>query len=779
MNKHSYNVLEFNKLKNVLSDYMTTETSKKKIESLFIYENINILKKEFNILKDFIDLLKYDGGFELSGLSDISDFLKKSQLIGMFLEPEELFFINQNLKIFRLFKKKIEELDKYKELKSKFLCLETLTGVETLINKTIDKEKKIQDEASLDLRDIRAHKKIILSNIKRKFEEIFSNEVYSRAIQEKIITIRDGRNVIPIKQDFKGVIKGIEHDRSSSGQTIFVEPLSIVSLNNKIRELEAREREEIRKILLRITDQIRINFDKIFNINKACLELEFLYGKAKFSIDFNCNIPEINTKEQLKIIEGRHPFIPKEKVVALSFEIGNKYNTLLITGPNTGGKTVALKVAGLLSLMALSGIPIPAKQNSSIGFFSDVYADIGDEQSIEQSLSSFSGHLKNVQEILSNVSKNSLVLLDELGSGTDPVEGSAFAMAVIDYLKDRKVKSIITTHYSEVKAYGYNEEEIETASMEFDSNTLSPTYRLLIGIPGESNALTIARRLGVSEEVISKAKSYISDENKKLEKMIASIKNKSKEIEIKEIELEQLKEKVFKDKQKYEEKIIKLEAEKNNILKDAYEKADELMKEMQNKALALVKKIQTDERNKLEAKNVQKSLNMLRNSLKEEKNKNVKIKSKTLKKIEVEEGEKVFVKSLKQYADVLKINKSKETLFIQAGILKLEVPYDDVNKVVAKKKKTYFQASSYNKSAVKHKIDLRGKMVEESVYELESYFDRAILNGYKEVQVVTGNGTGALRKGILSYLNDSRYVDKFRFGGQGEGGVGCLVVTLK
>ncbi|MFA6708439.1 MAG: endonuclease MutS2 [Fusobacterium sp.] len=778
MNIHSHNVLEFNKLKNVLSEYMITEASKNKVENLLIYKDINLLRKEFNILKDFIDFLKYDGGVELSELNDITNLLKKCELIGMFFEPEELFSINQNLRLFRLFKNKLEELDKYKELRNKFSPIETLKNIEDLINQTIDKEKKIQDTASLDLRDLRAHKKLLSSNIKRKFEDMFSNDNFSKAIQEKIITTRDGRNVIPIKTDFKGLVKGIEHDRSSSGQTVFIEPLAVVSLNNKMRELEAREREEIRKILLRLTDQIRMNIDDISKISKACIELDFFNGKSRFSIDLKCNIPEINTREQLSIVDGRHPFIGKDQVVPLTFEIGKKYNTLLITGPNTGGKTVALKVAGLLTLMALVGIPIPASEHSSIGFFSAVYADIGDEQSIEQSLSSFSAHLTNIQKILSDVSKNSLVLLDELGSGTDPVEGSAFAMAVIDYLKDRKAKSIITTHYSEVKAYGYNEEEIETASMEFNSETLSPTYKLLIGIPGESNALTIARRLGVSKEVIDKAKSYISDENKKVEKMISNIKNKSEELEIIQVEVERIKRKAIADKEEYEEKLRKLEMEKNKILKEAYEKADAMMKDMQNKAAALVKKIQSEDAKKLDAKNVQKSLNLLRTSLKEDKSKNVELKQKTTRKIDIKEGEKVFVRSLKQYADVLKINKVKETVFIQAGILKLEVSLDDVTKIISKKKKTYNLVASHSKSLVKSKIDLRGKMVEESVYDLESYFDSAVLNGYKEVQVITGNGTGALRKGVVSYLKECRYVKEFRFGGQGEGGVGCIVVTL-
>ncbi len=399
MNNHNYNVLEFDKLKCVLAQYMMTKSNRDRVENLKIYSEINQLKKEFEILRDFIDFHKYDGGIEIFNLKDIMETLKKCELIGMFFEPDELYDINQNLRIFRLFKNKLDELDKYKNLKARFSQVPTLKFIEDIINKTIDNEKNIQDEASLDLRDIRLQKRLLATNIKRKFDDMFNDESLSRAIQEKIVTNRDGRNVIPVKADFKGMIKGIEHDRSSSGQTVFIEPLGVVSLNNKMRELEAREREEIRKILLRITDQIRVNIDDVTKIAESVLEIDNLTGKTRFAMDYRCNIPEINQREQLSIVAGRHPFIDRDKVVPLTFEIGKKYNTLLITGPNTGGKTVALKVAGLLTLMALSGIPIPADEKSSIGFFSGVYADIGDEQSIEQSLSSFSGKKKSLQTV--------------------------------------------------------------------------------------------------------------------------------------------------------------------------------------------------------------------------------------------------------------------------------------------------------------------------------------------------------------------------------------------
>lgn len=778
MNRHSYTVLEFDKLREEISNYSAIEENHYKILGLEPFKDFSSLNRELDVLRDFTDFLKFDGGLETAGMKDICKLTKKSQLIGTYLDVEDLWDINHNLRLFRVFKNRLEDLNKYKDLRDKFNDVPILRGIEDIINKAIDNNKEIKDDASLDLRDIRIHKKTLAMNIKRKFDELFNEPQFAKVFQEKIITERDGRSVVPVKADFKGQIKGIEHDRSSSGQTVFIEPLSIVALNNKNRELEIKEKEEIRKILLRITDYIRNSKDDIDRVGEVVITLDILNARAMYGIEKKCVVPNINNREILTLVDARHPFIPVSSVVPLTFEIGKDYNTLLITGPNTGGKTVALKTAGLLTLMALSGIPIPAHEHSSIGFFTGVYADIGDEQSIEQSLSSFSAHLKNVQEILENVTRASLVLLDELGSGTDPAEGSAFAMAVIDYLKDKKCKSIITTHYSEVKAHGYNEEGIETASMEFNVETLSPTYRLLIGIPGESNALTIARRLGVSEEVINKAKSYISDDNKKIEKMISNIKDKADELDIMKRQVEFLKEAAQRDKEAFEEKLRVLEKEKNDILKEAYEKADRMMKEMQSKAAALVEKIQKEDNKKEDIKNVQKSLNMLRSALQDDKTKTVAEKPKVARKVDFKVGERLFVNSLNQFANVLKINLSKETVQVQAGILKLEVSLDDV-KVVEEKKQKVYNSFSHKKTAVRSEIDLRGKMVDEAVYELETYLDRAVMNSYNEVYVIHGKGTGALREGILNYLKKCPYVKEYRIGGHGEGGLGCTVVTLK
>ena len=778
MNKHTFNILEFDKLKENILNNVVIEENREVIENLKPYKDLSILNNELKIVKDFMDLLVFDGGFEAVGLKNISNFMEKIKLIGTYLDPEELWDINFNLKTLRVFKNRIDELGKYKSLRDAIGNIPNLRVVEDTINKAINIEKEIKDDASLDLRDIRLHKKTLNINIKRKFEELFDEPSLANAFQERIITERDGRMVTPVKYDFKGLIKGIEHDRSASGQTVFIEPLSIVSLNNKMRELETKEKEEIRKILLRIAEVLRNHKDDILVVGEKIMYLDILNAKSIFSIDNKCDIPNVSNREILYLEKARHPFISKDKVVPLTFEIGKDYDILLITGPNTGGKTVALKTAGLLTLMALSGIPIPASENSKIGFFEGVFADIGDEQSIEQSLSSFSAHLKNVKEILENVTKNSLVLLDELGSGTDPIEGAAFAMSVIDFLNEKKCKSFITTHYSQVKAYGYNEEGIETASMEFNTDTLSPTYRLLIGIPGESNALTIAQRMGLPEVILSKARTYISEDNKKVEKMIENIKNKSQELDEMREKFAKLQEEAERDRERAKQEILTIEKQKNEIIKAAYEEAEKMMNEMRSKASALVEKIQHEEKNKEDAKKIQKNLNMLSSALREEKNKTVEAVKKIKTKVNFKPGDRVFVSSINQFANILKINDSKETANVQAGILKLEVPFNEI-KVVEEKKEKVYNVNTHKKTAVRSEIDLRGKMVDEGIYELETYLDRATLNGYTEVYVIHGKGTGALREGILKYLKTSKYVKEYRIGGHGEGGLGCTVVTLK
>ena len=776
-----YDVLEFYKIVNELIDLSRLENTKEKFLDIDIIKEKSTLDKELMLMEEMIDFYKYDDGFELAGLSDIQRFMRNVEVIGSYLSSEDLANLKRNLTIFRVSKSRAKNVrDKYKNIWQLFANIEEVKDIEQFIDDAVREDGTLKDDASLGLRDVRRQKQNINANIKEKFDDLMNGKDTQKAVSERIITQRNDRFVIAVKTDFKGLIKGIEHDRSATGSTVYIEPLNVVSLNNKLREYKAREREEIRKILLRLTELIRGRKEEILEIKEILEKLDFIDAKTNYGISKKAIIPKIINKEYLKLVEARHPLIDENVVVPINFELGNPESIMLITGPNTGGKTVTLKVAGLLTIMALSGIPIPAGEKTEIGHFQNVLADIGDEQSLEQNLSSFSGHVSKIKDIMEHANSKSLVLMDELGSGTDPMEGAAFAMSIIDYLNKKHVTSIITTHYSEVKAHAFNSTGIKSASMEFDVETLSPTYRLLEGIPGESNALIIARKYGISDEIIENAKTYISEENQKVEEMIKSIKEKNDELEILKAELENSKRELEEQKSDYNQKLTQLENDKNNVIKKAYEEADEYLKNVQAKARSLVDKISKDELKKEEAKSTQRSLNMLRNSFIEDKKKNVKEKKVFSKDIDIHEGEEVLVKSLNQNGKVLRVIANTGNVQVQAGILKLVVPIEDLVKIKKKKVNKFKNFASLKRtSQVRGEIDLRGMTADEAIADLETYLDRAMLTGYHEVYIIHGKGTMVLRKKIHEYLRTSKYVTEFKDANQNEGGIGCTVATLK
>ena len=776
----NYDVLEFYKIINELIDLSRLEKTKEKFLDIDIIKEKSVLDKELMLMMEMIDFYKYDDGLELAGLADITRMMNSIDIIGSYLSAEDLAVLKKNLTIFRISKSRAKNVrDKYRTIWNLFSDVEEVKDIENFISEAINDEGVLKDEASIGLRDVRRQKQNINANIKEKFDELISNKSTQNAIQERIITQRNDRYVIAVKTDFKGLIKGIEHDRSATGSTVYIEPLNVVSLNNKLREYEAREREEIRKILLRITELVKTKKEEILEIKEILERLDFIDAKTTYSVNKKCIVPKIINKEYLKLVEARHPLIDENTVVPINFELGNPENIMLITGPNTGGKTVTLKVAGLLTIMALSGIPIPANEKTEIGYFHNVLADIGDEQSLEQNLSSFSGHVSKIKDIIENANSKSLVLMDELGSGTDPMEGAAFAMAIIDYLNKKHVTSIITTHYSEVKAYAFNTTGIKSASMEFNVETLSPTYRLLEGIPGESNALIIARKYGISEEVIENAKSYISEDNQRVEEMLKSIKEKNDELETMQAQLEATRTELDKQKSIYEQNMIKLENEKNEIIKRAYEEADNYLKNMQAKAKNLIDKINSEESKKEDAKNAQRSLNMLRESFITDKKKNVKEKKAVTQNVDFSVGEEVLVKTMNQNGKILKIMPNNR-IQVQTGILKLVVSTDDIVKIQKKKTNKFKNFASLKRtSQVRGEIDLRGMNADEAIAELETYMDRAMLTGYHEIYIIHGKGTMVLRKKIHEYLRTSKYVTEFKDANQNEGGIGCTVVTLK
>lgn len=772
-------ILEYYKILNELMNYCKLTSTKEKFIDLKIYKNKDNLEKDFLLLQDTIDFFKYDLGFDLEELKEISKHIESLNMFGSYFEAKDLFDIKQNLSIYRKSKNRVKAIkDKYKKLYQLFDNDFNTKSMEEFLNNIVDDNGNISDEASILLRDIRKQKNIINENIKDKLESMFTDPNFSKSIAEKIITKRNDRYVINVKSDFKGNIKGIEHDRSSTGNSVYIEPIGIVSLNNKFREYEAREREEIRKILLKVFEFLRNNKNDLENTYEVLKSIDFLSAKAQYAIDNDCSIPKIVNKPSLNLINAKHPLIDKNKVVPISFKLEDDQKIMLITGPNTGGKTVTLKVAGLLTIMALSAIAIPASEKSEIGMFENVLADIGDEQSIEQNLSSFSSHVKSISHIIDVCSNKSLVLLDELGSGTDPIEGSAFAMAIIDYLNQKNCFSIISTHYSEVKAHAYNNVGIKSASMEFDVKTLNPTYKLIEGLPGESNALIIAKKYGIADEILENAKSYISEDNKKVEQMLLAIKEKNEQLELLNSETEKLKNELETEKLEYKEKINQLEKEKNDIIEKSIAEADEYLKSMQAKAKALVDKINNEDATKENAKNIQRNINMLYNSIIEDKKKQKKktIVEKTDIKYEI--GEDVIIKSMNQNAKILKIISSKNSVQVQSGILKFIVPIDDIQKVIKSKVKPK-GLTTYKTPNTKSEIDVRGKLATDAIHEIELFLDKAILSGYNIVYIVHGKGTMVLRQKIRDYLKTSPYVLKYEDSNPNEGGHGCTVVTLK
>lgn len=772
-------ILEYYKIKNELIDYAILNSTKEKFLDLTLYTSKEKLEEELSLMLDMIDFYKYDDGFSIEVIKDIDAPLKSLEILGSYLETVDLSNIRMDIILYRKCKSRAKNVrDKYKRIYDLFVSSIDTKDLETVLNDIIDDDGNILETASPLLKDVRKQKHIINETIKDKLEGYINDPKFSNAIAEKFITTRNDRYVLAIKTDFKGLIKGIEHDKSSTGNTTYLEPLGIVSLNNRLREYEAREREEIRKILIRITEYIRGKKEEVLSINETLKRLDFLNAKVIFSHNHDCTVPKILTKGTFKLVNARHPFIPKDKVVPISFSIDEKSSLMLITGPNTGGKTVTLKVAGLLSIMALSGIPIPSDESSQILMFDRILADIGDEQSIEQNLSSFSSHVSSIANILKDSTSKSLILLDELGSGTDPIEGAAFAMSIIDYLNNMGCYGIISTHYSEVKAHAYNNQGIKTSSMEFDVKTLAPTYRLIEGIPGESNALIIAKKYGISDDIIQNAKSYISEDNKKVEKMLQAIKKQNEDLELANEKVRALTEELNEKKEEYNKKIFDLEYQKEEILNESIKKADEYIRNMQAKAKALIEKINQEDASKQNVKDTQRSINMLYNSIIEDKKKSSKPSKIKIKDTGFSVGEEILVKSLNKTAKIIKILDTKASLQVQAGILKMVIPIADAIKLKHKNTKPKGTVI-YKRSDSKTEIDVRGMIASEAIHDIESFLDKAVLTGYTLVYIVHGKGTMVLRQKIREYLKTSPYVKEFKDAEQNEGGHGCTVVTLK
>ncbi|MFD3156132.1 endonuclease MutS2 [Haloimpatiens sp. FM7330] len=788
MNEKSLRVLEYDKIKEKVKMFTNTGAAKHLIDELRPYTNIYEVKEHLQETKEAFTLLIKKGTPPFEGIYDVRDGISMAQK-GSVLMPGQLLKIAQMLRCARRFKKYIEHKDEeesYKVMEDICIGILPLKNIEDEIFNAIIGEEEISDRASSKLSSIRRSLKDKNGSIKNKVNSMVRS--YSSYLQEHLYTIRGDRYVLPVKAEHKGQVPGLVHDQSSSGATLFIEPMGLVNLNNEIKELTLKEKAEIEKILAKLSSKIYESITAVKNNANIIWELDFIFAKAKFASEYNCICPMVSEEGVVDIIQGRHPLINPDVVIPNDIYLGREFTSLVITGPNTGGKTVTLKTVGLLELMGLSGLMIPAKERSTIGFFNEVFADIGDEQSIEQSLSTFSSHMTNIVDIIEKADENSLVLFDELGAGTDPTEGAALAVAILEELRNRKSKIAATTHYSELKGYALKTNDVENASVEFDVETLSPTYKLLIGIPGKSNAFEISKRLGLPEYIISRSKESIAKDTLEFEDLIQSLQEKSIKAERYARESETLKLDAGKLKQKYEEKLYRLEKSRDKVLIEAQRDAKRFIKEAKEESDEILKNIRelerkgysTDVRQKLEEerKKLKNKIDSVEEKIDDTSDEGQKIQT-------VEEGQEVYVPSLNQKVIVLSKPDNKGEVQVQAGIMKVSVKIKDLRKVegnkqdkkVAKAKKK--REAKLRLASVPNSVDLRGMDSIEAVFTVDKYLDDAYVAGHSQVTIIHGKGTGVLRSAITDMLKKHTHVKNYRLGNFGEGGSGVTVAELK
>lgn len=791
MNERALRVLEFYKIKEMLMGKSESSIGKALIENLIPSKDIEIIEKLQAETYEALSILNSKGNPPLRGIHDLNIELKRCGMGGM-LSPGSLLKIAQTLRTTRNLKTFIkvstDNNEKYSVINELIINLNTYKDIEDKIFNAIISEEELSDNASSTLKNIRRQKNVKNEAVKSKLNSIINSSSKKKYLQESIITIRGDRYVVPVKSEFKGSFPGLVHDQSSSGATLFIEPMEVVNLNNEIKELKIQELKEIERILKELSGYVALNEEEIWNNQSILAKLDFIFAKGKLASAMKGIKPILNDEGYINIIKGRHPLIDADVVVPTNIYLGENFTTLVITGPNTGGKTVTLKTVGLLTLMAQAGLHIPADSGSKINIFDEVFADIGDEQSIEQSLSTFSSHMTNIVNILKNYTDKSLILFDELGAGTDPTEGAALAMSILDHLKVNSVRTIATTHYSELKLYALSTDNVENASVEFDVNTLSPTYNLIIGIPGKSNAFEISKRLGLQEYIISDAKEILSKDNVEFEDVLATIekekviarKNREETDKLKD-EISRLKAKLDEKKKKFEdskEKYIKeAKIEAKNIVKLAKKEADTIISDLRNISVEIEKdknkKIQ-ESKNKLNDK-----LNVLEKDLSEDIFK--KVKAKPPKNLKV--GDDVKVLTINQKGTVLTKPDKEGNLTVQIGIMKMNVNISSLVKIKSEEEKKV-RASTKNiiksKSVnIKSEIDLRGSNLDEAILDVDKYLDDAYLANLKIVSIIHGKGTGVLREGIKQLLKSHRHVKSFRLGELGEGGSGVTIVNLK
>ena len=780
--KQAIQILEFNKIKQTVDSLCACSLGQKRVEYLSPSIDEKQVEYSLNQSDEALKIILALGEAPLGGVTDITEAIKRAKISAM-LSAQELLGISRLLYAVSQLKTFSERLNEIKVdvpiFSSQVNSLVSLNSLQTAINDCIDETGYILDSASSELRSIRRSIQSTEARIKEKLNHVVSER--RNKLTDGIVTIRNERYVVPVRAEAKNTFGGTVHDQSSSGNTYFIEPKEVVDLNNKLQEYHVEERREIERILRALTEEVKKFVDALAVNVEVLGEIDFMFAKGKYARLINGTRPKMNTKGIIRLVAARHPLIDQKVVVPNDIELGDEYTTIVITGPNTGGKTVTLKTVGLLTLMAQAGLLIPAHETSQLAIFDHVFADIGDEQSIEQSLSTFSSHMTNIVRIMERLTVNSLILFDELGAGTDPKEGASLAISILDYVKVRGARTIATSHYPELKAYAYENDDVINASVEFNIETLSPTYRLLVGVPGRSNAFEISKRLGLKEAILTTARAYVETERTEMTDLITKLEDRGLELDHEIQLLQKQNQEVEAMRLDYERKIAKFEAERERVLEEIKKEAFENIRQAKEEAEQIVADLrQAKKMADLSIKDheLTEKLTSLKNS---EAKQAEQFKRKARNKAPLKAGDEVMVLSLNRQGELIEKTKNGDWM-VQLGMMKVNIKEDDLEYLrQSVKKKDSGKGKMIHKrnTNVGIQLDLRGERYEDAMLRLDKYMDEVLLAGYQTVTIIHGHGTGALRQGVHKYLKKNKHVASFRFGGAGEGGTGATVVELK
>ena len=791
MNKKVYKTLEYNKILTMLSSYAACDETKKRCLSLEPITDLYEIRHLQTTTADALSRLYKDSGVSFVGIHNVHASLKRLD-IGGALNTTELLRICSLLEVAKRVKaygRSAMDNEKQDSLSGLFAGIEPVSALCDEIKRCILSEEEIADDASPELFKIRKSIRGMNDRIHAQLTKLMNNSTTRTYLQDAVVTMRDGRYCLPVKAEAKGNVPGMMHDQSSTGSTLFIEPMAVVNLNNELKELFIKEQEEIEKILAALSDKVAMNAAALEQDYEILSELDFIFAKANLAKSYNGVAPEFNTEGHINIRKGRHPLLDAKKVVPIDVRLGEEYKQLIITGPNTGGKTVSLKTVGLLTLMGQAGLHIPAADRSKLAIFEDVFADIGDEQSIEQSLSTFSSHMTNIVKILEKADDRSLCLFDELCSGTDPTEGAALAISILNKLHQYGAITMATTHYSELKVYALSTDGVENACCEFNVETLSPTYRLLIGIPGKSNAFAISSKLGLPDYIINKAKDEISEQDESCEDGLTTLEQNRITLEREKEELARTRAEVESLKQSLAKNQEQIDARKEKMISNATEEAQRILREAKEYADQTMRDFQKFGKENVSVREMEQKRTALRekmNKLDKKKAKEVPKRTGNLRPQDLHLGDAVKVLSMNLKGTVSTRPDSKGNLFVQMGIMRTKVHISDlvlIDEAVITGpsiSRTSSGKSKLSKAAtISTEINLLGKTVDEAVAELDKYLDDAYLSHLPSVRVVHGKGTGALRKGIHNYLRRQKHVADFHLAEFGEGDAGVTIVTFK